>query len=195
MNPRSFRPLARVLKTDISTMLAHAPDAFDCVVFMAKDAEHDESVSMVPDVVGALDSDERAQEYDEPIRARAKILYDAGLTFEAMGGAVENFLSGAQPVRLLLSVPGLRKFSLIQWAEYPDVDSDGEVVRTVYVMSTNPVGRTLGAGVIYDCLPLPALGEVPAYPDEDDSLTNEYPPAENEVEPHAHDLLDVAGGY
>ena len=69
--PRDYRQPGRVLKQDLSTLLAASPEAFDCLVWIAKDSIHDEQVTVEQDVVGSIESGERAQSYEEPIPARA----------------------------------------------------------------------------------------------------------------------------
>lgn len=64
----------RVLKQDLSTLLAASPEAFDCLVWIAKDSSHDEQVTVEQDVVGSIESGERAQSYEKPIQARARIV-------------------------------------------------------------------------------------------------------------------------
>ena len=67
--PRDYRQPGRVLKQDLSTLLAASPEAFDCLVWIAKDSSHDEQVTVEQDVVGSIESGERAQSYEEPIQA------------------------------------------------------------------------------------------------------------------------------
>lgn len=176
-NPRDYRAFAAVLQQDMATLLFADPESFDCLVFQALDASRDETVSIMPDVVGSVESGERAQEYAPPIPARARIIPDSALFFDAMGGMTENFLGASQPMNIALSVPGVRKYSLIQWAEYPDMDKAETAWRTVYVLDSKPIGRTLGIGVMHVCLPLPALGEIPETeapaPEEGEQVTPE----------------------
>ena len=40
--PRDYRQPGRVLKQDLSTLLAASPEAFDCLVWIAKDSSHDD---------------------------------------------------------------------------------------------------------------------------------------------------------
>lgn len=162
LTPRDYRLPGRVLKDDLATLLRDSPEAFDCLVWIAKDSTHDEQVTVEEDVVGSIESGERAQSYEEPVPARARIVPDDGLAFGVLSsGLAENFLGTSQPLRLLLSVPGVRKYSLIQWLEYPTLDAESPEPRTVYVLDSAPIGRTLGVGIAYTCLPLPALGEIP----------------------------------
>lgn len=72
--PRDYRQPGRVLKQDLSTLLAASPEAFDCLVWIAKDSSHDEQVTVEQDVVGSIESGERAQSYEKPIQARARIV-------------------------------------------------------------------------------------------------------------------------
>lgn len=72
--PRDYRQPGRVLKQDLSTPLAASPEAFDCLVWIAKDSSHDEQVTVEQDVVGSIESGERAQSYEKPIQARARIV-------------------------------------------------------------------------------------------------------------------------
>lgn len=58
-------------------------------------------------------------------------------------------------MRIILSVPGARKYSLIQWLEFPTLDAEEPEPRTVYIMDSAPIGRTLGVGLVHTCLPLP----------------------------------------
>ena len=126
--PRDYRQPGRVLKQDLSTLLAASPEAFDCLVWIAKDASHDEQ-----DVVGSIESGERAQSYEKPIQARARIVPDDALAFGVLSSALaENFIGASQPMRIILSVPGARKYSLIQWLEFPDMDRSGQLASSKY---------------------------------------------------------------
>ena len=175
--PRDYRQPGRVLKQDLSTLLAASPEAFDCLVWIAKDSSHDEQVTVEQDVVGSIESGERAQSYEKPIQARARIVPDEALAFGVLSSALaENFIGASQPMRIILSVPGARKYSLIQWLEFPTLDAEEPEPRTVYIMDSAPIGRTLGVGLVHTCLPLPALGEVPAAaPEEEGPLQSGSP--------------------
>ena len=123
--PRDYRQPGRVLKQDLSTLLAASPEAFDCLVWIAKDSSHDEQVTVEQDVVGSIESGERAQSYEKPIQARARIVPDEALAFGVLSSALaENFIGASQPMRIILSVPGARKYSLIQWLEFPTLDAE-----------------------------------------------------------------------
>lgn len=171
LRPRDFRAPGTVLQADFATMLQHDPKAFDCLIFPALPGR-DETVAVEADPVGALDSNERAQTYGQPEPGRALIVPEEGLDFDVLAGELANsFLGASAPMNILLSKP-VRNFSLIQWLEYATPDAEEPELRTVYVLDSKAAGRTAGAGVVYICAPLPALGEVP-----------DLPPAPEEPEP------------
>lgn len=164
LNPRDFRAPAKILAQDYQTMLAHDPKAFDCLIFPALPGE-EETVAVADDPVGSIDAGERAQRYGEPVLGRALIVPEEGLGFEVLAGEVANsFLGVTAPMNILLSMP-VHNYSLIQWKEYATPDAEEPEIRTVYVLSAKAVGRVAGAGTVYVCAPLPALGEIPEVPD------------------------------
>lgn len=131
--PRDYRQPGRVLKQDLSTLLEASPEAFDCLVWIAKDSSHDEQVTVEQDVVGSIESGERAQSYEKPIQARARIVPDDALAFGVLSSALaENFIGASQPMHIILSVPGARKYSLIQWLEFPDMNRSGQLASSKY---------------------------------------------------------------
>ena len=160
LKPRDFRTPAKILAQDLKTMLAHDPKAFDCLIFPAIPGQ-EETVAVSEDPVGSIDAAERAQKFGEPVLGRALIVPEEGLGFEVLAGEVANsFLGVNEPMNLLLSMP-VNDFSLIQWREYATPDAEEPETRTVYVLSAKAIGRVAGAGTVYVCAPLPALGEVP----------------------------------
>ena len=115
-----------------------------------------------------------------PEQGRALIVPEEGLDFDVLAGELANsFLGVSSPMNILLSMP-VRNFSLIQWLEYATPDAEEPELRTVYVLDSKAAGRTAGAGVVYICAPLPALGEVPDLPPE-----SEEPEKDGEGEPDA----------
>lgn len=170
ITPRSFRPDGMILEHTFEVMLKSHPDAFDCIIWPAKDSSHDEILAVNKPVATLLDRDERAQEYDAPVLARAMIEPDQNLDFGATdSGLYESFNSATESFNLLFSVPGLRLHSIIQWRERLDLHGEECVERTVYIASVKPMGKTLNAGNVYVCFPLPAISEKPdSVPEIDD---------------------------
>lgn len=166
LKPRDFRAPARILAADYRQMLAHDPKAFDCLIFPALGGR-EETIAANEDVVGALDDEERAQTYGEPVQGRAMIIPDSELSFDVLAGEVaQNFLGASAPMNFLLSMP-VRRFSLVQWLEYAEPEDTEPQTRTVYVMDVKAAGRVAGAGTVYVCAPMPALGEVPEHEEKE----------------------------
>lgn len=162
--PRNYRPAGGVLHETFATMLQKHPEAFDCIIFPARSSEHNEVMADNHAVGTLLDRDERAQEYEAPVAGRTMIVPSPEAVFAAdASGQFESFHSATDAVQMLVSVPGLRTYSLIRWREYISLESEETVDRTVYVTEVRPMGRSLGAGMLYVCRPLLAEGEAPEY--------------------------------
>lgn len=162
IKPRSYQPIAQALNDSYATMLRSHPDAFDCKVYPAKSSEHNEILADNQPVGTLLDRDERAQEYDPPVLARALIVPKQEVAFDATdSGLYESFHATSESMTLMLSIPGLRRHSLVQWKEYLSLANEDTVDRVVFVADEKPVGRTLNAQMLYICYPLPAMGEKP----------------------------------
>ena len=165
--PRKYQDTSLTLRHDLAVLLRDHPEAFDCLIFPARPSEENERVTVDPPVAGLLDRDERGISYGEPVQARAYIVPQEDLAFQVVDSALYESIVGTLPaVHILLSVPGVRTFSLIQWLEYLTPDACDPVERTYYVKETRPLGRTLNADVLHVCYPLPALGEVPILGEE-----------------------------
>lgn len=176
ISPRSYQPAGNILKSDYQTMLAAHPEAFDCIVWPALPSSHDEILSAREPEIPLLDRDERAQAYGPPVIGRAMIAPSQTLDFEADdSGASESFNLATEAFNLLLSVEGLRLYSLVEWRESVNIAGGRIASRTVYIARIEPMGKTLDAGNVYVCYPLPALGEKPEPPREPDPCP-ENPP-------------------
>lgn len=189
LSPRTYKPAGSVLNQSYATMLQEHPEAFDCIIYSAKSSEHDEIIADNEPVGTLLDRDERGQEYEPPILGRAMIAPKMELAFDATdSGLFESFHAASDSIALLLSENGLRKHSLVQWEEYLTLEGDETVERVVYIADMRPMGRTLNAGMIYICYPLPAMGEKPDAildpdnPKNDINLSNPGDPNMPEIE-------------
>lgn len=162
MQPRNYQPIGRALSNAQAIMLQQHPEAFDCIIYPAKGSEFNEIIAENAPQVTLLDRDERTQEYDPPVLGRAMPAPTQELDFgPTSSGDYENFNSATDAIPLLLSL-NVRTHSFVKWFEYATADADSEVLeRVVYVAEIKPQGRTLGAGNVYICYPLTALGEVP----------------------------------
>lgn len=166
--PRDYHDTSLTLAHDLQVLLNEHPESFDCLVYPAQDSEQNERTTVDGPVVGDLVRDEQAQSYGEPIQARAYIVPPPDLEFEVVDSALyESLVGHPQAANILLSVRGIRTFSIIQWLEYLTPDKCDTVERTYYIAETKPLGRTLNADVMHVCFPLPALGEVPEMEEEE----------------------------
>lgn len=177
LKPRSYKSTAGIVRHTLEVMLRDHPEAFDVLVFPALESDRNEIVAVNRPRATLLDREQRLQEYGPPFRARARIVPEDIMPLEMVDSAsFESFHGMQDAVRIVLSQPGVRTFSLIQWLEYPEHESEETATRTVYIAETQPLGRTLDAGVVHVCYPLPAGGEVPELPkqnsDNDDGNTN-----------------------
>lgn len=160
--PRNYHDTSMTLRHDLQVMLRDHPEAFDCLVYPALESAKNEFVTVDGPRVGIADRDERAQSYGEPVQARAFMVPDPNMEFMAVDSGLYESITGSQPpVNILLSIPGIRTYSLIQWLEYLKPDECETIERTYYVSEVKPLGRTLNAEMIHVCYPLPALGETP----------------------------------
>ena len=180
LTPRSYKPGAQVLNDTYATMLQSHPEALDCIIYPAKSSEHNEILADNESVGTLLDRDERAQEYDPPVLAMALIVPKQELAFDVTdSGLYESFHATSEAMTLMLSIPGLRRHSLVQWKEYLSPDSDNTIDRVVFIADEKPIGRTLNAQMIYVCYPLPAMGEKPEQEPETDKTEKPDPCPEN----------------
>lgn len=163
LKPRLFKPTGGKFQHDIAVMLDKHPLAFDCIIFPAKHSDFDEQISDNTPSITMLDRDERLQTYDPPVLARAMIIPEGDDILFGLGesGSFENFADMAQPMRIIVSVPDLRTYSLIQWKEYEEHSSDVIVDRTVYIASSLPIGRGLNCWTLHLCHPMLAGGDIP----------------------------------
>ena len=85
IKPRNYHPTAAVLSHDLSIMLSHHPEAFDCIIFPALDSSHNEIVAENSPTGTLLDREERLQAYDAPVKARAMIVPDEAQMISMLG--------------------------------------------------------------------------------------------------------------
>lgn len=184
IKPRAYRPDGMVLDHTLAVMLKSHPEAFDCIIWPAKDSSHNEILAVNEPVATLLDRDERRQEYDAPVLGRAMIAPRQELDFEATdSGLYESFNTATEAFNLLLSEPGLRLHTIVQWRENLDLTGNECVERTVYVARVMPMAKTIYAGNVYICYPLPACNEIPDAPKEakPEEPQPEYPETPPEV--------------
>lgn len=177
--PRNYKPGGDVLEHTYAVMLAKHPESFDVMVYPALDSTKNEIISVNAPEITLLDRDERLQAFGEPFQARARIVPEESLSFEVVDSAqYEAFHGASEAIHLMLSVPNVRTFSVIQWLEYLDRSNTETVIRTVYVAATRNIGRTTLAQFLHICLPLPVKLTLPEAPADTEQEESPAAPAE-----------------
>ena len=163
--PRNYKPGGDVLEHTYAVMLEQHPESFDVLVFPAKESLENEINAVNAPEITLLDRDERLQSFDEPYRARARIVPMEDLIFAPTDSALFEAFSSGDAITLMLSTPDIRTFSVIQWKEYQTLKGTETVTRTVYVGSVRQITR--GSGVVqilHICFPLLARHALPDVP-------------------------------
>jgi hypothetical protein len=128
--PRNFRPVASLVETDIATHLRDHQDAFDCLLYRAIPGS-EETVAIVPDVVGSLEGGDRHMEHAPPVPCRAMIIPDEAAAFGIVDeGLMESFEDPAQPLVILVS-GSVPRHSILVWREYVSPESEARAERIV----------------------------------------------------------------
>lgn len=172
MRPRDYHVFSEMIRGDIQKMLDLHQEAFECLVYKAKDSAHNENTIHSANIenVTALESSERRQSYEEPVLAKAVMVYDTSNKFGMVDSALtENFQTAQEPISLRVSVDGIRKYSIIQWKECSALDPHVIEDRTVYVHNVRAVAQTLAIGPLCECYPLFAEGEIPLHKQVEES--------------------------
>lgn len=130
--PRDYRAAADVIAADLLTLLDSDPDAFDIVLFKPRLA-NPETVVQTADVVGSIESDERAVEYDDPIPSRGLFLPFDFQGIIAMDSG-EKQADPDVPLVMLIKEKDVPKGSVVQYDEY--VSSSEVQTISLYVIKS-----------------------------------------------------------
>ncbi len=151
MTTRDYRVHSKSIADDLDDQFDQDPDAIDILLFKAR---HDlkETVTTVPDVVGALEASERAIQYDDPISTKAIIVpFDFRFMALDSGQMAGQENEGNQPIILLIKEDNVPKQSVVQWDEYV---SEGQVERrTYYVLFSEAYGQAPVITMGHYCIP------------------------------------------
>lgn len=161
MRNNDFREYNLQVAGDMMTLLdcRDDPENFDVRLYRARIAELETTTEM-PDVVGTLETNERAIKYDEPVETIARFVqYEWPDLRAGLDGAVVNEGSIEEtPVVLLLREPNVPRQSVIEYDEYDDNDQ----LRTIrlYVLESRPYGRSPVICFHHFCIPMAGVLEV-----------------------------------
>lgn len=156
MIPRDYRSTGKALADNINATIRQHPDKFECLLYRA-DLSAPETVASSNDVVGSMETSERAVTYLDPIPAIAlrviaeSFFLEAANTGDTPDGNIE------QPYVLMLApvdpaepdhVP---EQSIIQFEEMIN-DTDRRLI-SIYVVRNDLVGSAPGGKTRQYCIP------------------------------------------
>ena len=134
---RDYRIASSEMELDMVTMFEQDPDAIDILIYKAR-LGNPETVSETEDVVGSLESNERAIEYDDPIDSRGIFLpFDfQGILAMDSGARPTDF---EVPVVMLIQEREIPVGSVVQYNEYV---TDTEIQTfSLYILKSESVGQ------------------------------------------------------
>jgi len=149
---RDYRDFNKAMSDDFLTYVNNHPDAIDVLLFRPDTATL-EKTAVTTDVVGALESEERAMEYLDPIIVKAVIIPDA-ISSSAVDAGGEPDGAEGQPVIMLIGAD-VPKQSVVQYREYIN-DTDVRMV-SLYVLRSEIVGEAPGVCERHYCVPFHAF--------------------------------------
>jgi hypothetical protein len=149
MKARDYRDFGKAMNDDFMVFVRNHPDAIDVLLFKP-DLASVEKLAVDSDVVGALETEDRSLEYDDPIMTKA-VLVPAEYPFGSVldGGEPDGDMD--QPVVLLIADPEIPQQSVVQYREYVN-DTDVRVV-SLYVLRSQIIGEAPGVCEKHYCIP------------------------------------------
>jgi len=137
METRDYRETSALIASDLVTMFDSDPDAIDLLLYKAR-IGNPETVVETEDVVGSLEADERAIEYDDPIDTRGIFLpFDFQEVLAMDSGAQPGDYE--TPIVMLIQETDIPKGSVIQYDEY--VNGDEKQTVSLYILKSDAVGQ------------------------------------------------------
>lgn len=150
MIPRDYRATGAALTGNINLQINNHPDSFECLLYRA-DLSATETVADNEDVVGSMESSERAVTYADPIGARALRIVE-GPFFQSATNLGDGPDGNAdQPLVLVLSVEPVPEQSVIQYEEM--VSEDDRRLVSVFVVRGDLIGSIPGGKQRHYCIP------------------------------------------
>ena len=194
MKGRDYRDFNKAMSDDFMVFVNLHPDSFDILLFKP-DMATLEKVAVDQDVVGALEAEERALEYLDPVMVKAVMLPDdVPFASADVGGEPDGEME--HPVVLLIADSAIPKQSVVQYREFIN-DTDVRVV-SLYIMRSEIVGEAPGVCEKHYCVPFnvfdyefiePPANDVP----DDDAVDVSITPALSASEFVVHGTDDTHG--
>jgi len=137
MTTRDYRETNALISSDLDILFDADPDAIDVLLYKAR-LGSPETVCETEDVVGSLEADERAVEYDDPIDTRGVFL---PFDFQGILAMDSGITQGdfEVPVVMLLKEKDIPKGSVIQYDEYIS-DTETQTF-SMYIIKSEAVGQ------------------------------------------------------
>jgi len=159
MIPRDYRATGNALTADINATITYHPDSFECLLYMA-DFSAPETVASNADVVGSMETSERAVTYLDPVGARAMRIVE-GPFFQSATNAGDGPDGNLdQPLVLVLNLEPVPEQSIIQYEEM--IGEDDRRMVSVYVVKSDLIGSIPGGKERHYCIPFKSIeGETP----------------------------------
>ena len=147
---RDYRETSQLIASDLETMFDHDPDAIDVLLYKSELVMAEIVTGLVQDVVGSLESDERAIEYADPVETRGIFLpFDfSGILAMDDGQMAGDFET---PIVMLIKGDEIPKASVIQYDEYVNQTETRRV--TLYIMKSEAVGQSPAIAFKYYLIP------------------------------------------
>lgn len=134
---RDYRTTNTLISADLDTMFDQDPDAIDILLFKARRG-NPETVVETEDVVGSVEADDRAVEYDDPIDSRGIFLpfeFDGILAMDS-GEKQGDYET---PVVMLIKEKDIPKGSVVQYDEF--ISATETQTLTMYIIKSEAVGQ------------------------------------------------------
>jgi len=147
---RDYRETSQLIASDLDVMFDADPDAIDVLLYKAQLATAEVVTELVQDVVGSLESDERAIEYADPVETRGIFL---PFDFQGILAMDDGEMAGdfETPIVMLIKGDEIPKASVIQYDEYVSQTEIRKV--TLYVMKSEAVGQSPAIAFKYYLIP------------------------------------------
>jgi len=148
--PRDYRTTGQAVASNINTTIAQHPDSFECLLYRA-DTSVLETTASNADVVGVMESSERAVTYLDPVNARALKVVEGPFFMEAANAGDAPDGSLEQPLVLVLDLEPVPEQSVIQYEEM--LDDESRRLVSVFVMKNDMIGSGPHAKMRHYCIP------------------------------------------
>lgn len=156
MRAQNTTSVSSIVATDLKLLIEASPESFDVVLFRAN-SEAMEVVAIGDDEVGSLEERERRIDYEAPVIVSALEPTVDIVGYPMLNSGTGYGLNQDQGQYKLLISERVTRQSVIA---FPVAQHDGtHVVRIMYVLAAETLGRKAPAGYVYTLIPYVGGGE------------------------------------